>query len=65
MKSEQAVLPNPSLEVVLVEEEEENCPIILACLLQHLMNAEYLIGSWSITFKSTLIFPNNFIQVWS
>lgn len=35
------------------------CPIILPVFLQYLTNADYMIISWSVTSKYTLMTPNN------
>ena len=33
--------------------------------LKYLMSAQYMISNWPITFKSTLMIPNNFPYTWS
>ena len=38
-----------------------HCRILFPFLLKYLMNAEYMISSWPITSKSTLMIPNNFL----
>jgi len=40
------------------------CPIILPLFLQYLTNTEYLISSWSITSKSTLMIPSIKKWIW-
>ena len=40
-----------------------HCFTVFPFLLRYLTNAEYMISSWSVASKSTLIIPNNFISI--
>ena len=42
------------------------CPLtVLPFFLEHLMNSEYMISSWSVTSKPILMISSNFLCKWS
>jgi len=42
-----------------------HCPTVIPIFLKYLTNIQYIISSWSLTSKSRLKNPNNFIYIWS
>ena len=41
-----------------------NCFIVFPFLLEYLTNAEYMINSWPVASKSTLMIPSNFLCIY-
>jgi len=61
----QDLTPNWIISFLEVYKELMHCFVVFPFFLKYLTNANYIIRSWPIASKSTLIIHNNFFFIWS